>query len=225
MGDPYHIGRSGDVAALARLNPVDQIGAAGSTALLGAVAGGHREAVAHLLGRGASVDFKDPQGRSSLTLARDGAMIRLLQGAGADLNDADHLGQTVLHGAAQRGQEEVLKLLLELGADGTRTNHLGNTPLHLAEASVVPVLVPLLGVDCPNPLNASTPLMTAAAAGRLETLKALLELGADSSLQDNDKHTALDHAKGQGYSRNRGPPSPLVKPRGLFARVRGLFQG
>ena len=47
-----------------------------------------------------------------------------------DVNARDCRGKTLLHMAAIRGREDVMRLLLAMKADASAVDHVGNTPLH-----------------------------------------------------------------------------------------------
>ncbi len=59
--------------------------------------------------------------------------IRLLAGAGADLNARNESGQTAVHAAVQKGWGRIIEALAGLGADLTIEDNNGMTPLALAE--------------------------------------------------------------------------------------------
>ena len=99
------------------------------------------------------------------------------------------------------GHPEVVQALVDSGANINLTERSGINLLHWAaitnRSSVIPVLVKS-GV----PLNATdelgyTPLMYAASVdeGDTETLKALLAAGADRSIRNGEKRTALEQAR------------------------------
>ena len=60
------------------------------------------------------------------------AAIQLLLDAGADVNSADSRGQTALHGAAEKGLDEVVKFLADRGAKLDAKDRQGHTPLDAA---------------------------------------------------------------------------------------------
>jgi ankyrin repeat protein len=59
-------------------------------------------------------------------------VMRLLD-EGAEVNCIDHHGNTPLHIAVGRGNEEITKILLQNGADATRRNFNFRTPVEVAE--------------------------------------------------------------------------------------------
>jgi uncharacterized protein len=60
----------------------------------------------------------------------------LIEETGADINAADHEGNTALHHAAARGDIEMIKYLVSKGADVTRVNREGQTTADMANGPV-----------------------------------------------------------------------------------------
>lgn len=60
-------------------------------------------------------------------------ILQLLIKAGADINDADKDGETLLHLAAYNNDAALAQTVLELGANLHHPNQRGETPLHLAK--------------------------------------------------------------------------------------------
>ena len=60
----------------------------------------------------------------------------LVEETGADVNAADHEGNTPLHNAAARGDVEMIKYLVAKGADVTRVNREGQTTADMANGPV-----------------------------------------------------------------------------------------
>ena len=60
----------------------------------------------------------------------------LVEELGADVNAADHEGNTPLHLCASRGDNECIKFLVSKGADVTRVNREGNTTVDMANGPV-----------------------------------------------------------------------------------------
>jgi ankyrin repeat protein len=60
----------------------------------------------------------------------------LIEETGADVNAADHEGNTALHHAAARGDVEMIKYLVSKGADVTRVNREGQTTADMANGPV-----------------------------------------------------------------------------------------
>ena len=74
-----------------------------------------------------------PLSRPSGLLA---AVKYLVEETGADVNAADHEGNTALHHAAARGDNEMIKYLVSKGADVTRVNREGQTTADMANGPV-----------------------------------------------------------------------------------------
>jgi len=98
--------------------------------------------------------------------------------------------------AALRGQLDLVKKLVERDADVNKT---GWTPLHYAATGGhVPVIEFLLEhsayIDAESP-NGTTPLMMAAMYGSPESVKHLIQAGADLQIKNGANMTALDFAQ------------------------------
>jgi uncharacterized protein len=122
----------------------------GSTPLLRAAKSGDAEAMQVLLAKGADPGIatkfgitplmaaaglgtkeEDATGRKK-TEAEAIASLKLCLGAGADVNTADNQGETALHGAAQKGWDQVVQFLADHGAKLDAKDKKGRTPLDAA---------------------------------------------------------------------------------------------
>lgn len=100
--------------------------------------------------------------------------------------------------AALRGQPDMVRALLARDAE---INHPGWTPLHYAASGTSnyqPEIIALLleesaYIDAASP-NGSTPLMMAAQYGTRESVALLLREGADPSLRNQLRLSAIDFA-------------------------------
>lgn len=107
---------------------------AGTTPLAFAAGFGHIELVRFLLEKGANVNARDSRGVSPLFIAvwlKQTECVRALLEKGAVASAPGPGGMRPLHVAAT-GDVEILKMLLARGADTSVRNDLGNTPLLLA---------------------------------------------------------------------------------------------
>ncbi len=109
-----------------------------------------------------------------------------------------------LHLGVVEGHIAVVESLLGFGADPNKMDRGGNTALHLAimgdknREMMTRVLLESerCFVDAINPQH-QTPLMMACIAGSPNLLDLLLEYGADTTLTDDQRRTALDIAQQQ----------------------------
>ncbi len=79
----------------------------------------------------AGVGWSDGQSHGSQSEAPEA--LRLCLESGGDVNAANDVGYTALHGAAFRGANEVVKLLVEKGAKMDVKNQEGRLPVNMAE--------------------------------------------------------------------------------------------
>ena len=119
------------------------------------------------------------------------AMVRLLVEAGADVNAAEGFGgNTPLHEAVEEGNAEIVQILVDAGADIEAEGFMGQTPLSLAaEEGASEIMQILLGQGADNgtpegedkqtPAIGSEALFTAIKKGDVETVRLLVEAGAD----------------------------------------------
>jgi ankyrin repeat protein len=108
-----------------------------------------------------------------LTLYRNNEaqeIMALLIEAGADVNERDQLGIPVIVNAACRGSNQFIDILLNSGAD----------------------------INASVGLSGRTALMCAVEWKRIETVKLLIEVGADLEMADNQGNTPLMIAKSNG---------------------------
>ena len=178
------------------------------TPLLFAAQQGNLAAADLLLSAGADVDESAPDGIGGNTNARtrfvpdtDAAallvaidsghaeMARFLLARGAD-PDHDGAGRTALHAAVQRKMPEVVAALLEHGADPDPrlTKRLPFVSRRISQNN---------GMTPSN--TGATPFFLAASYNDLESMKVLVEGGADPMLRADDETTALMVAAGGDY--------------------------
>jgi ankyrin repeat protein len=122
----------------------------GTTPLLRAAKAGDAEAIQTLLAKGADPKIPNKTGISPLmaaaglgtkeedttartkTEAQAIASIKLFLDAGVDVNAADNQGDTALHGAAQKGTDQVVQFLVDHGAKLDIKDKKGRSPLDAA---------------------------------------------------------------------------------------------
>lgn len=171
---------------------------------LAAMSDQHKETVALLLEKGASVD-KEARGISAGTplhvAAGRGALAvaAILLDAGSNIHCKNQYGQTPLQEAIELVSlsdeaEHVVNLLLDRGADIETTDVDGNTPLHSA-AVYAGKLVPLLlsrgaRIEAINN-EGETPLHRAAMAWHCLSASLLLDRGANIEARNHQGFTPL----------------------------------
>lgn len=137
---------------------------------------GQTDLVAELLADGTDVHWQNAAGWTPLMIAaaeRHAPIVAQLLAAGADPNQRNQLGRTPLMFAARYGDTAITRQLLAHGAQADMIPHDG---------------------------KGWTALMAAAAQGHLDTVGALLEAGASTTLTDADGHTAMDLARAGGHA-------------------------
>lgn len=152
------------------VNAVDNRGV---TALMKAARGKNVVVVQKLIKAGADVHATDGQGRTVLMYVRDESIFELLVREGADIKAQGPYGMKVLHYAARRGSDGIVKKLLTIR-------------IQLSLFS--------LGVDVNEPDNGFrwTALMFAVRHCHTSIIEALLKAGADMTIQNHNGQSAED---------------------------------
>jgi uncharacterized protein len=177
-----------------------------------AAARGDAEEIEKLIAEGERPNIQDARSRTPLHVAAffkryDAA--RMLLKLGADPNALDIERYDVVTIAAVANDTEMLKIALEGGASARNiTSRYDGTALiaaaHLGNVEAVRML---LAAKAPlNHVNnlGWTALMEAIVLGNgqrkhIDTLRALVEAGADVNIPDRQKITPLQHARRRGY--------------------------
>ena len=152
------------------------------TALVHAARGGHEAVVEALLEAGASAAVGRDGRDETLTLVCDGhptpGIVRRLVEAGADVNSRNHSGTALMH-AVRRGNVAVMEVLVELGANVEVIHDLDWADMpHALTGEVVRWLV-ARGLRIQFDEGYDSPLGWACGQGRVDAVRALIELGAD----------------------------------------------
>jgi hypothetical protein len=136
---------------------------------------------------------------------KDGAAIRALLKARADVNATQGDGATALHWAVHYDDLATVDLLLGAGARVNAANDLGVTPLYLActnrSAAIVEKLLQAEADPNAALLNGETVLMNCARTGNAASVKALLAAGARVNAKEPEHdQTALMWAAAEKHS-------------------------
>jgi ankyrin repeat protein len=186
---------------------------AGYRGLLAAAARGDAADLKALIAKGAKPDVRDGYARTPLHVAAYGghhAAMRALVAAGANPNALERDRYDIVTIAAVANDLATLKLALELGASAKNiTSRYDGTALiaaaHLGHAEVVRTLIKAgAPLDHVNNLG-WTALIESIVLGdggprHTDTLKALVEAGANVNLPDRNKQTPLTLARRRGFA-------------------------
>lgn len=153
----------------------------------------------YLLGKGAHINARDPQGETALINAvrkLDPVTTKALLERGADVNIADRDGWTAALYAAWGNSAELIDLLAARGANLEATNPNGLTALCIASqygktAAANALIRAGAQVNLAVGKAAYTPLMLAVLAGAGETAQLLIERGANVNARNAGGVTAL----------------------------------
>ncbi|HQU68176.1 MAG TPA: ankyrin repeat domain-containing protein [Albidovulum sp.] len=173
---------------------------------------GDAGAIRQLIAEGADVNARDRRRRTPSIVAafrsQDAALKSLAEG-GADMNAQDEVGYDVVTIAAVAGDADLMSLALDLGnrPDLIHTNWDGTALIAASELGHVEVVRRLVAAGSPldhvNNLG-WTALLEAVILGdggpaHQETVRILVEGGADRTIADRDGLTPMDHAKARGF--------------------------
>ncbi|MBO6540886.1 MAG: ankyrin repeat domain-containing protein [Rhizobiaceae bacterium] len=174
---------------------------------------GDVEAIRALVTEGADINARDGSGRTPVhvaAFASNDDALRALGEAGADMNALEDRAYDVVTIAAVADDPELMSLAIELGnrADLITSPYDGTALIaaaHLGHAKVVRRLI-AAGAPLDHVNNLGwTALIEAVILGdggraHIETVRALVDAGADASIGDRDGTTPLQHARRRGYS-------------------------
>ncbi|KAF7507851.1 hypothetical protein GJ744_010015 [Endocarpon pusillum] len=180
---------------------VHQLNKHGFSALHFAAQSDHSEIVSYLQDELRSDGGTGGQQRTALhTAAESGSLetISIFLAVGADLEACDEDQRTPLHVAARWAEDGAVRLLLDAGSDVNAVDRHLQTPLHLAAKAGGSTLLALVkeGVNI-NALDEDdrTSLHIAAKDGTAESVRILLEAGADPRLLDRFGRSARSYAR------------------------------
>ncbi|RDD41599.1 Transient receptor potential cation channel subfamily A member 1 [Trichoplax sp. H2] len=180
------------------------------TPFLTAVENGFVNATVVLLNLGANISATDNKNRNCLHYAcrhRDSTILAELfkYGAASSINYHDFEGCTPLLASASTGDLHIINTLLDNGANLTAVNKDGDTLLHLIAFNngheLIKPVVNLMNTSINiNNGYGKTPLHLAAQAGYLNTVRILLNCGADVNNSDIYGNSALHYAAKENRS-------------------------
>lgn len=130
-------------------------------------------------------------------LRDDQSACRVLIQCNCNVNHQNSFGYTALMYASRDGFYDIVALLLKAGADPTLCGKSGYAPIICAAQNGFTSIVELLACSCSVNVSddeGQTPLMCACCNGHVDTVCALLRLGADPYQEDHSHHTAISQA-------------------------------
>ncbi|MDR1901501.1 MAG: ankyrin repeat domain-containing protein [Treponema sp.] len=181
----------------------------GHTALIFAAWSGNNALVQMLLSKGDNVNKSSNLNMTPLYFAAaegHASTVKLLLDSGARVKVEHKLsGETALLAGIRSGNLDTVKYLIQVGADVNDPDARGTTPLMAAAQTNTAILKAVLDAGTLANINRtsrdrSTALIFAAAAGKTDCARMLLDNGADAKLKTSRDETALVLAADGGNS-------------------------
>jgi ankyrin repeat protein len=186
----------------------------GATPLMGAAEYGYVNIIRTLIAKGADVNAKDKKNRTALMMASTNGHTSTVQAlllAGADVNVKDtQFGATALMGASANGHAAIVEALLEKGANLNEKSNSGMTTLDIAKSKGESNVVQLLEKanskkqavnntkDNSTIADPNKDLLDAIKKGDANSVKTILDKGADVNAKDENGFTGLIMASTRG---------------------------
>ncbi|KAL5713245.1 hypothetical protein ACHQM5_015342 [Ranunculus cassubicifolius] len=184
------------------------------TPLIHASIDGHSRTMTYLIEKGADPFAKCKDNLTALHYAAVNDVIPVLVSKGVDVNALSALG-TPLCMAAQQKKRDTLKSLLDHGANPNLTDGVSATPLGLTlyvHSTECTALMLKAGAD-PNAVTCGKrPLGFAAAEGKLDFIKLLLEYKADPNLVGDIGLLPIEHAAANRKHKEVRALFPVTSP-------------
>ncbi len=179
----------------------------GSTALMIAAAAGQNEVIRFLIEKGANVNAKKDFGYTPLMISiinNRTETARLLIDNGAKIVAQTTLKESPFIFAIEKCNTELVGLLIDKGADIAIKTKVGQKPLLIAATKgckdVLEVLVENgINIEEGTEADSTTALMKAAKFGHLESVKLLLENGAQANKRNRQGNSAFMFAVQNGH--------------------------
>ena len=179
----------------------------GSTALMVAAAAGQNEVIQFLLEKGADVNAKKIFDYTPLMISINNSQTetaRLLIEKGAEVNAFTNIKETPLSFAIEKCNAQLVNLLIEKGADINIKTKIEQKPLLIAATKGCEDVMAILnenGIDIEqaNETDSTTALMKAAKFGHYESVKFLLENGAQVDKKNRQGNSAIMFAVQNGH--------------------------
>jgi ankyrin repeat protein len=203
-----NLNRFGSHLHLLYADDINLADANGHTPLMFAAQHGLVAILQVLMTKGANVNLADNNGWTPLMAAAAKGHLTiieaLLSALDIDINAQKADGATALIVAAANGQHEVVKTLIDNGAKVNATSTDGWKPLMFAaekgHLTTVQALLSVTGIDIDaQKADGATALIVAAANGKDEVVKALINNGANVNAMDNNGSTPLMWALRLGH--------------------------
>ncbi|WP_318508722.1 M48 family metallopeptidase [Bacillus sp. T3] len=134
----------------------------------------------------------------------DTQKVEKLAKSGKDVDEEDYTGYTAMDWSIKAGNEEMVKTLLKNGADPNNETSYMMTPLMTAAEKGRPEIIKILHsasakLNYQDSENSMTALIYAAQGEDEDTVKVLLQLGADPKKMDYSNMTPYMHALDVGH--------------------------